>query len=72
MQISAALVHCGVPEEDIGIIALYRQQIKIIAAKLANYPGIEVLTADKSQGRDKECIIMSLTRSNTTGTVGFS
>lgn len=36
-----------------------------------NYPGVEVLTADKSQGRDKECIIMSLTRSNEYGSVRF-
>jgi DNA replication ATP-dependent helicase Dna2 len=26
--------------------------------------GVELLTADKSQGRDKECIIISMVRSN--------
>lgn len=80
------------PPSHIGIIALYRQQIKLIASKVIEFDEVEVLTADKSQGesfimwpillyinhvygaatksgRDKEVIIMSLTRSNETGHV---
>lgn len=68
-QLADALIRCGVPQTDIGVIALYRQQIKLIARKLVPYPDVEVLTADRSQGRDKECILMSLTRSNTEGQV---
>ena len=30
---------------------------------------VEVLTADKSQGRDKECVIVSMVRSNDEGRV---
>ena len=52
------------------MITLYRQQIKLLTSKLFDKPQIEVLTADKSQGRDKECIVMSLVRSNETGNVG--
>ncbi|KAI5475195.1 DNA replication ATP-dependent helicase Dna2 [Pseudohyphozyma bogoriensis] len=60
-----ALIKCGVPETEVGVIALYRHQIKLLARKLEPYSSVEVLTADKSQGRDKDCIVMSLTRSNT-------
>jgi DNA replication ATP-dependent helicase Dna2 len=66
-QIAHALVKCGIKQDDIGVIALYRQQIKLISRLLHPYPDIEVLTADKSQGRDKDCILMSLTRSNAAG-----
>lgn len=64
-----ALVRCGVDQNDIGVIAMYRQQIKLIGRKLQHRPDVEILTADRSQGRDKACIIMSLTRSNTEGQV---
>lgn len=51
-------------EDQIGVIALYRQQIKLLQDVLQERKGIEILTADKSQGRDKDCIVMTLTRSN--------
>ena len=63
-----ALLSCGVPSSSLGVIALYRQQIKLLTATLP--AGIETLTADRSQGRDKDCVIMSLTRSNDRGAVG--
>lgn len=68
-QTTEALLRAGIAEKDIGVIAVYKQQIKLLAGRLVEYPGVEVLTADKSQGRDKECIILSLTRSNSTGHV---
>lgn len=72
LQTTSALVRCGVAESQIGIIALYRQQIKLISRKLSHLPDVEILTADRSQGRDKTCIIMSLTRSNPEGQVRLS
>ena len=69
-QLTRALVSCGITESQIGIIAPYRQQIRLITSLLDEYPDVEVLTADKSQGRDKDCILMSLTRSNTEKQVG--
>lgn len=68
-QTTEALLLAGVPQDHLGVIALYRQQIKLISRKLELYPDVEVLTADRSQGRDKECILMSLTRSNEEGQV---
>ncbi|GAA5907066.1 hypothetical protein JCM8208_004503 [Rhodotorula glutinis] len=70
-QSVAALSTCGVASGDIGVITLYRQQIKLLSRILEpSFPGVEVLTADRSQGRDKECILVSLVRSNTGAHVG--
>ena len=55
----------GVPQEDIGVISPYRHQLKKLNSLLQQvYAKVEVSTVDKYQGRDKKCIIMSLTRSN--------
>jgi DNA replication ATP-dependent helicase Dna2 len=88
VQFVETLVRCGVLPSHIGVISLYRQQVKLINQKLAGREtisegegeeeeedkdmdqagmglgGVEVLTADKSQGRDKDCIVVSLVRSN--------
>ncbi|KAK4699919.1 DNA replication ATP-dependent helicase/nuclease Dna2, partial [Phenoliferia sp. Uapishka_3] len=69
-QFTDALIRCGVPQQDIGVISPYRQQIKALSRELAHYPEVEILTADRSQGRDKDCIVMSLIRSNADGQVG--
>lgn len=76
---SSALIACGVPPSQLGIITLYKQQIKVLNERIhgttANLEHvrsglakqmqeIEILTADKSQGRDKDCILMTLVRSN--------
>lgn len=73
-QVTESLINSGLPESDIGIIAVYRQQIKLLSHLLHERKGIEILTADRSQGRDKEVIIMSMVRSNDEGNVrlGFS
>ena len=70
-QFTETLIQSGVHESRIGIISLYRQQVKLLQhllpEKVKN--GLEILTADRSQGRDKECIIISLVRSNEGGHV---
>ena len=68
-QFATALTSSGIQEEDIAVITPYRQQIKLLSNKFGSMPGIEILTADKSQGRDKDCIIISLVRSNDLGNV---
>ncbi|KAI6043523.1 Dna2-domain-containing protein [Pisolithus marmoratus] len=69
-QITEALLQCGVPQRQIGIMSLYHQQNKLLSHLLQGKNDIEILTADKSQGRDKDCIIISMVRSNETGQVG--
>lgn len=72
LQLAGELVARGIREDQIGVITPYRQQIKILAAMLQEMKAIEVLTADKSQGRDKDCIIISMVRSNDLGSVSPS
>ncbi|EJD05682.1 Dna2-domain-containing protein [Fomitiporia mediterranea MF3/22] len=69
-QLTLALLNGGVREEQIGIISLYRQQIKLLSRLLLDNKGIEILTADRSQGRDKDCIIISLVRANEENQIG--
>ncbi|KAJ8085344.1 DNA replication endonuclease-helicase Dna2 [Marasmius tenuissimus] len=69
-QVTETLICCGIQPSQLGIISLYRQQIKVLSQKLKVRSGIEFMTADKSQGRDKDCIIISLVRSNSTGSIG--
>ncbi|KAJ6559180.1 DNA replication factor Dna2-domain-containing protein [Mycena vulgaris] len=69
-QVTETLLRSGVPPEQIGLISVYRQQLKLLGHLLRDRKGIEILTADKSQGRDKDCIIISMVRSNDTGYVG--
>ncbi|KIJ63491.1 hypothetical protein HYDPIDRAFT_175890 [Hydnomerulius pinastri MD-312] len=69
-QITEALLHSGIEQRQIGVMSLYRQQIKLLSHLLQDKKDIEILTADKSQGRDKDCIIVSMVRSNDHGQVG--
>jgi DNA replication ATP-dependent helicase Dna2 len=69
-QLVKGMVRGGVEESQIGVISLYRQQIKIMSQHLESHRGVEVLTADRSQGRDKDCIIISMVRSNDSDSIG--
>ena len=71
-QIVEALLRSGIEERQIGIMSLYRQQIKLLSYLLQDRKLIEILTADKSQGRDKDCVIISMVRSNDHGQVRSS
>ena len=71
-QFAETLIGCGIKEDQIGVVTLYRQQIKLLSHLLINRKGIEILTADRSQGRDKDCIIFSMVRSNLEGQVRIS
>jgi len=59
-----------VDPKEIGVISIYRAQIKAIQSLLHGRPSIEMHTADRFQGRDKDCIIISLVRSNEKDVIG--
>jgi hypothetical protein len=81
-QITCALLKLGVPKEHIGIISPLRAQLKQIRSNLASLgvlptlhgvpasDWIAVHTVDRFQGSDKDCIILSLVRSNPSRIVG--
>ncbi|AGO12143.1 AaceriAEL218Wp [[Ashbya] aceris (nom. inval.)] len=61
----SGLLSCGTASADIGVMTLYRAQLRLLKSELAPHCGtLEVLTADQFQGRDKECVIISTVRCN--------
>ena len=81
-QTVEALLSVGIPSTDIGVITLYRSQLTLLKHSLRHrthssyttHPSasaaVEMHTADKFQGRDKEVVVLSLVRSNETGSIG--
>lgn len=72
LQLCTALVLGGTPAEEIAVLTPYRQQIRrlthflhhtTVTQQTPDLTPIEVLTADKSQGRDKDVVIVSFVRS---------
>jgi DNA replication ATP-dependent helicase Dna2 len=63
------LLRCGIKEEQLAIVSVYRSQLRTISRYFERETDIEIATIDKYQGRDKDCVIISLVRSNTQGNV---
>ncbi|CAD8050183.1 unnamed protein product [Paramecium sonneborni] len=66
--ISEELISLGVQKQDIGIITPYNAQVQLLKSQIND---IEISTVDGFQGREKDCIIISMVRSNQIGEVGF-
>jgi len=69
-QLVDALLTAGVPASDIGVMTHYRSQLSLLKHRLRSHPAVEMHTADRFQGRDKEVIILSLVRSNESQSIG--
>jgi DNA replication ATP-dependent helicase Dna2 len=70
-QILSNLLSHGATVKDIGVLSFYNSQLSLIKSEIPELSNdLELLTIDKSQGRDKECIIVSFVRSNSQGNVG--
>ncbi|PNS16366.1 DNA polymerase alpha-associated DNA helicase A [Sphaceloma murrayae] len=66
------LVKGGVKPGDIAVITPYNGQLALLSQLLKErYPDMELGSVDGFQGREKEAVIVSLTRSNAEGEVGF-
>lgn len=65
-QCVEGMIHCGVATRDIGVMTLYRAQLRLLRKifDAREYRDLEILTADQFQGRDKECVIISMVRCN--------
>lgn len=71
LQLAETLIAAGVPQQELAVISIYRSQLRLISPGLRGTPDVEVATIDKYQGRDKECILVSLVRSNEQGNVSI-
>ena len=70
-QLVSSLVSSGIGPREIGVITFYRSQLALLRQQLGpRYSEVEMHTADKFQGRDKEIIILSCVRSNDSGSIG--
>lgn len=72
-QLVLTFLAMGVPAAEIGVITLYRSQLALIRQlfkKAGISTDVEIDSADRFQGRDKECIILSMVRANEQGIVG--
>lgn len=70
VQLVESLLSVGVPASSIGVMTHYRSQLSLLKHGLKNHPAVEMHTADRFQGRDKEVIILSLVRSNDAKSIG--
>ncbi len=64
------LLAAGLPPEELAVIAPYSAQVSLLRELLAR-DDIEVDTVDAFQGREKEAVLLTLTRSNAGGQLGF-
>lgn len=84
-RVVGLLVDHGLPAREIGVIAPYAAQARLLRERFAavhaaaadrqigsgRFEGLEIDTVDGFQGREKEAIVISLVRSNATGEIGF-
>lgn len=69
-ELAEEYLDLGLEATDIGIITPYKDQADLIEKKIVE-ENLEIDTVDGFQGREKEVIILSLTRSNDEGFIGF-
>lgn len=70
-QIVSMLVASGIAPREIGVITFYRSQLALLRQQLGTkFSEVEMHTADKFQGRDKEVIVLSCVRNNDSGNIG--
>ncbi|CAO1623443.1 unnamed protein product [Sympodiomycopsis kandeliae] len=71
------LLSTGIPASSITLLAPYNAQISLMSSTLStslspdDFSALEIGTIDGLQGREKDVVIISLTRSNEQGEVGF-
>ncbi|KAJ2978232.1 hypothetical protein NUW58_g7560 [Xylaria curta] len=71
VQLVDSLLTVGVPPNEIGVMTHYRSQLSLLKHGLRGFgSSIELHTADRFQGRDKEVVVLSLVRSNEACSIG--
>ncbi len=64
------LLYAGMGPEGIAVISPYKDQVDLLDRKF-DEEELEIKTVDGFQGREKEAVIISLTRSNKENSIGF-
>jgi len=69
-QMTYNLLRSGMQPEDIAVISPYKDQVDLLDRKI-DTENLEIKSVDGFQGREKEVVIISLTRSNKNKRIGF-
>ena len=64
------LLDAGLPATELAVIAPYSAQVSLLRDQI-QHAGLEIDTVDAFQGREKQAVLLSLTRSNSGGELGF-
>jgi predicted DNA helicase len=64
------LLRSGMQPEDIAVISPYKDQVDLLDREIGS-ENLEIKSVDGFQGREKEVVIISLTRSNKKQAIGF-
>lgn len=64
------LLAAGLSPAELAVIAPYRAQVALLREQLSGLT-LEIDTVDAFQGREKDAVLVTLTRSNAQGEVGF-
>jgi predicted DNA helicase len=64
------LLDGGMEPEDIAVISPYNDQVDLLDQKI-DVENLEIKSVDGFQGREKEAVLISLTRSNSQNAIGF-
>jgi DNA replication ATP-dependent helicase Dna2 len=70
VQLVEGLLSVGIQANCIGVMTHYRSQLALLKHGLRGQRDVEMHTADRFQGRDKEVVILSLVRSNEAKKIG--
>eukprot|EP00919_Chromeraceae_sp_WS-2016_P018701 GHVR01044527.1.p1 GENE.GHVR01044527.1~~GHVR01044527.1.p1 ORF type:complete len:102 (+),score=12.17 GHVR01044527.1:4457-4762(+) len=73
MSVYRKMLNYGVDSKHIAILTPYSKQVAFIKGLMIenDMPAPDISTVDGIQGREKECIIISLVRSNKNRDIGF-
>ncbi len=69
-QMVQNLLNSGMAPEDIAVISPYNDQVDLLDRKI-DAEDLEINSVDGFQGREKEVVLISLTRSNSQNAIGF-
>lgn len=73
-QLAYLFLAAGIAPSELGIMTFYRSQLALLRqafrSPIVNTSQIELHTADKFQGRDKEAVIVSCVRNNDNSEIG--
>mmetsp|Transcript_7848 Transcript_7848/g.31013 ORF Transcript_7848/g.31013 Transcript_7848/m.31013 type:complete len:572 (-) Transcript_7848:14-1729(-) len=70
-----ALVAAGADAGEVCVVSPYRAQLSLVRERLSavrsmDLSAVEVATVDRYQGRDKDAVVVSLVRANSSGSLG--